>query len=128
MGVTSQEPWHATEAVRPGGRPGPVRTDADPPSGCRYRKLVSNVCEGGVDPRQSPVRLQCPLLPPRGLQVSIRGAAVAVRPGEDVLFVVQQEQVRGRFGWADGAVGGILSPSKSWSAESSGPAFPNCGR
>ncbi|KAI4572168.1 hypothetical protein MJT46_005236 [Ovis ammon polii x Ovis aries] len=57
-----------------------------------YRKLVSNVCEGGVDPRQSPVRLQCPLLPPRGLQVSIRGAAVAVRPGEDVLFVVQQEQ------------------------------------
>uniref|UniRef100_A0A452F5J7 VPS10 domain-containing receptor SorCS2 n=1 Tax=Capra hircus TaxID=9925 RepID=A0A452F5J7_CAPHI len=57
-----------------------------------YRKLVSNVCEGGVDPRQSPVRLQCPLLPPRGLQVSIRGEAVAVRPGEDVLFVVRQEQ------------------------------------
>ncbi|XP_055291161.1 VPS10 domain-containing receptor SorCS2 isoform X1 [Moschus berezovskii] len=57
-----------------------------------YRKLVSNVCEGGVDPRQRPVRLQCPLLPPRGLQVSIRGEAVAVRPGEDVLFVVRQEQ------------------------------------
>ncbi|XP_057561948.1 VPS10 domain-containing receptor SorCS2 [Hippopotamus amphibius kiboko] len=57
-----------------------------------YRKVVSNVCEGGVDPRQSPAQLQCPLLPPRGLQVSIRGEAVAVRPGEDVLFVVRQEQ------------------------------------
>lgn len=84
---------------------------------------MSNVCEGGVDPRQSPVRLQCPLLPPRGLQVSIRGEAVAVRPGEDVLFVVRQEQVRGRFGRAHRAVGGVLSPSESWGAESSEPAF-----
>ncbi|XP_006736153.1 VPS10 domain-containing receptor SorCS2, partial [Leptonychotes weddellii] len=58
-----------------------------------YRKVVSNVCEGGVDPRQSPSQLQCPLTPPRGLQVSIRGEAVAVRPREDVLFVVRQEQV-----------------------------------
>ncbi|XP_047654266.1 VPS10 domain-containing receptor SorCS2 isoform X2 [Phacochoerus africanus] len=57
-----------------------------------YQKVVSSVCEGGVDPRQSPAQLQCPLLPPRGLQVSIRGEAVAVRPGEDVLFVVRQEQ------------------------------------
>uniref|UniRef100_A0A8D1LV18 VPS10 domain-containing receptor SorCS2 n=1 Tax=Sus scrofa TaxID=9823 RepID=A0A8D1LV18_PIG len=57
-----------------------------------YRKVVSSACEGGVDPRQSPAQLQCPLLPPRGLQVSIRGEAVAVRPGEDVLFVVRQEQ------------------------------------
>ncbi|XP_042840958.1 VPS10 domain-containing receptor SorCS2 isoform X1 [Panthera tigris] len=57
-----------------------------------YRKVVSNVCEGGVDPRQSPAPLQCPLTPPRGLRVSIRGDAVAVRPGEDVLFVVRQEQ------------------------------------
>ncbi|XP_049565186.1 VPS10 domain-containing receptor SorCS2 [Orcinus orca] len=57
-----------------------------------YRKVVSNVCEGGVDPQQSPAQLQCPLLPPRGLQVSILGEAVAVRPGEDVLFVVRQEQ------------------------------------
>uniref|UniRef100_A0A452RGU5 VPS10 domain-containing receptor SorCS2 n=1 Tax=Ursus americanus TaxID=9643 RepID=A0A452RGU5_URSAM len=57
-----------------------------------YRKVVSNVCEGGVDPRQSPTQLQCPLTPPRGLQVSVRGEAVAVRPGEDVLFVVRQEQ------------------------------------
>ncbi|KAM5271298.1 VPS10 domain-containing receptor SorCS2 [Ctenodactylus gundi] len=57
-----------------------------------YRKVVSNVCEGGVDLQQVPGPLQCPLMPPRGLRVSIRGEAVAVRPGEDVLFVVQQEQ------------------------------------
>ncbi|KAL1790303.1 VPS10 domain-containing receptor 2 [Sigmodon hispidus] len=57
-----------------------------------YRKVVSNVCEGGVDLQQSPVQLQCPLTAPRGLQVSIRGDAVAVRPREDVLFVVRQEQ------------------------------------
>ncbi|XP_026251063.1 VPS10 domain-containing receptor SorCS2 isoform X2 [Urocitellus parryii] len=57
-----------------------------------YRKVVSNVCEGGVDLQQSPVQLQCPLTPPRGLRVSIRGEAVAVRPGEDVLFMVRQEQ------------------------------------
>ncbi|XP_055241364.2 VPS10 domain-containing receptor SorCS2 isoform X1 [Gorilla gorilla gorilla] len=57
-----------------------------------YRKVVSNLCEGGVDMQQSQVQLQCPLTPPRGLQVSIQGEAVAVRPGEDVLFVVRQEQ------------------------------------
>ncbi|XP_055102030.1 VPS10 domain-containing receptor SorCS2 isoform X2 [Symphalangus syndactylus] len=57
-----------------------------------YRKVVSNVCEGGVDLQQSQVQLQCPLTPPRGLQISIQGEAVAVRPGEDVLFVVRQEQ------------------------------------
>lgn len=51
------------------------------------------MCEGGVDLQQSPVQLQCPLTAPRGLQVSIRGEAVAVRPREDVLFVVRQEQV-----------------------------------
>ncbi|XP_064221615.1 VPS10 domain-containing receptor SorCS2 isoform X2 [Aotus nancymaae] len=57
-----------------------------------YRKVVSNMCEGGVDLQQGPMQLQCPLTPPRGLQVSIRGEAVAVRPGEDILFVVRQEQ------------------------------------
>ncbi|XP_074251955.1 VPS10 domain-containing receptor SorCS2 isoform X2 [Saimiri boliviensis] len=57
-----------------------------------YRKVVSNMCEGGVDLQQAPVQRQCPLTPPRGLQVSIRGEAVAVRPGEDVLFVVRQER------------------------------------
>ncbi|XP_006893732.1 PREDICTED: VPS10 domain-containing receptor SorCS2 [Elephantulus edwardii] len=57
-----------------------------------YRKVVSNVCKGGVDLQRGAAALQCPLSPPRGLRVSIRGEAVAVRPGEDVLFVVQQEQ------------------------------------
>lgn len=61
----------------------------------RYRKVVSNVCEGGVDLRRGPGPLQCPLMPPRGLRVSILGEAVAVQPGEDVLFVVQQERVSG---------------------------------
>uniref|UniRef100_A0A673T0E9 Sortilin related VPS10 domain containing receptor 2 n=1 Tax=Suricata suricatta TaxID=37032 RepID=A0A673T0E9_SURSU len=69
-----------------------VGADSDPSSGRRYRKVVSNVCEGGVDPRQSPAQRQCPLSPPRGLQVSVRGQAAAVRPGEDVLFEVRQEQ------------------------------------
>uniref|UniRef100_A0A673T0W9 Sortilin related VPS10 domain containing receptor 2 n=1 Tax=Suricata suricatta TaxID=37032 RepID=A0A673T0W9_SURSU len=63
-----------------------------PTTGPLYRKVVSNVCEGGVDPRQSPAQRQCPLSPPRGLQVSVRGQAAAVRPGEDVLFEVRQEQ------------------------------------
>lgn len=67
--------------------------DLNLPHPPRYRKVVSNVCEGGVDLQQSPVQLQCPLQAPRGLQVSIRGDAVAVRPREDVLFVVRQEQV-----------------------------------
>lgn len=58
------------------------------------------MCEGGVDLQQSPVQLQCPLQAPRGLQVSIRGEAVAVRPREDVLFVVRQEQVSIRPGLA----------------------------
>lgn len=72
--------------------------DLTPPHPPRYRKVVSNVCEGGVDLQQSPVQLQCPLQAPRGLQVSIRGEAVAVRPREDVLFVVRQEQVSIRPG------------------------------
>ncbi|XP_054438190.1 VPS10 domain-containing receptor SorCS2 [Pteronotus mesoamericanus] len=57
-----------------------------------YRKVVSNVCKGGVDLQQSPEQLQCPLTPPRGLKVSIRGEVAAVRPWESVLFEVQQEQ------------------------------------
>ncbi|XP_054993352.1 VPS10 domain-containing receptor SorCS2 [Sorex araneus] len=62
------------------------------PSSAGYRKVVSSVCEGGVDLQQGPAQLQCPLTAPRGLRVSIRGEAVAVRPGEDVLFEVRQEQ------------------------------------
>lgn len=69
----------------------------DPPSDRRYRKVVANLCQGGVDPAQNPAPLPCPLTPPRGLRVSIVGDAVAVRPGDDVLLEVRQEQVsRGR--------------------------------
>ncbi|XP_016051355.1 PREDICTED: VPS10 domain-containing receptor SorCS2 [Miniopterus natalensis] len=58
-----------------------------------YRKVVSNVCDGGVDLSQSPEQQQCPLTPPRGLQISVLGdQGVALRPGEDVLFEVRQEQ------------------------------------
>lgn len=49
-----------------------------------------------------------------------RGGGRAARGGRPVRGAAG---AGGRFGWADGAVGGILSPSKSWSAESSGPAF-----
>ncbi|XP_064142276.1 VPS10 domain-containing receptor SorCS2 [Loxodonta africana] len=75
---------------------------ASPPDDCAlgqtytsspgYRKVVSNVCQGGVDLQRGAATLQCPLTPPRGLRVSIRGQTMAVLPGEDVLFVVQQEQ------------------------------------
>ncbi|XP_006875381.1 PREDICTED: VPS10 domain-containing receptor SorCS2, partial [Chrysochloris asiatica] len=75
---------------------------ASPPDDCAvgqtyisspgYRKVASNVCKGGVDLQRGAGSLQCPLMPPRGLRVSIQGEAVAVRPGEDVLFVVRQEQ------------------------------------
>ncbi|KAK1346079.1 hypothetical protein QTO34_008548 [Cnephaeus nilssonii] len=57
-----------------------------------YRKVVANLCQGGVDLARNPAPLPCPLTPPRGLRVSIIGQAVAVRPGEDVLFEVRQEQ------------------------------------
>lgn len=122
-GVSGGSRWGREEAARgatahhepvPAGLwgpcpPPPGRPDPDPPSGRRYRKVVSNVCEGGVDPRQSPAPLQCPLTPPRGLRVSIRGDAVAVRPGEDVLFVVRQEQVSR-----------ALSPQRAASARGAG--------
>ncbi|XP_059532348.1 VPS10 domain-containing receptor SorCS2 [Myotis daubentonii] len=57
-----------------------------------YRKVVANLCQGGVDPSRNPAPLPCPLTPPRGLRVSIIGESVAVRPGDDVLFEVRQEQ------------------------------------
>lgn len=107
--VTGQGPPQGAKQVRPACRAcptPPVCRHPDPLSDRRYRKVVSSACEGGVDPRQSPAQLQCPLLPPRGLQVSIRGEAVAVRPGEDVLFMVRQEQVRAASGPA-----GALVPS-----------------
>lgn len=60
---------------------------------CRYRKVVSNVCEGAVDLQQNLAQHLCPLIAPKGLQISIRGESLAVKPGEDITFVVRQEQV-----------------------------------
>lgn len=84
--------------ARPHPRP-PGGAGPDPPSARRYRKAVSNVCKGGVDLQRSPEQLQCPLTPPRGLRVSVRGGGAAVRPWEDVLFEVQQEQVSTSRPW-----------------------------
>ncbi|XP_066173956.1 VPS10 domain-containing receptor SorCS2-like [Sylvia atricapilla] len=57
-----------------------------------YRKVVSNVCEGGVDLQQNLAHHMCPLIAPKGLHISIREESLAVRPGEDITFIVQQEQ------------------------------------
>ncbi|KAG9345536.1 hypothetical protein JZ751_008680 [Albula glossodonta] len=57
-----------------------------------YRKVVSNVCEGGVNKQQSSKQHTCPLLPPKGLQLGIKGQMLAVAPGDDITFIVHQEQ------------------------------------
>ncbi|XP_028657717.1 VPS10 domain-containing receptor SorCS2 [Erpetoichthys calabaricus] len=57
-----------------------------------YRKVVSNICEGGVNKQQSSKQHTCPLLPPRGLQLGIKGETLAVGPGDDITFIVRQEQ------------------------------------
>ncbi|KAM4706940.1 VPS10 domain-containing receptor SorCS2 isoform 2-T2 [Discoglossus pictus] len=57
-----------------------------------YRKVVSNVCEGGVDLQENLVRYQCPLIAPKGLRITIKGDSLAVKPGENVTFIVHQEQ------------------------------------
>uniref|UniRef100_A0A8B9SYM8 VPS10 domain-containing receptor SorCS2 n=1 Tax=Anas platyrhynchos TaxID=8839 RepID=A0A8B9SYM8_ANAPL len=57
-----------------------------------YRKVVSNVCEGGIDLQQNLAQHMCPLIAPKGLQISIRGESLAVKPGEDITFIVRQEQ------------------------------------
>ncbi|XP_069488109.1 VPS10 domain-containing receptor SorCS2 isoform X3 [Ambystoma mexicanum] len=57
-----------------------------------YRKVVSNVCEGGVDMLQSLAQHQCPLIAPKGLHITIKGDPLAVKPGEDITFIVRQEQ------------------------------------
>ena len=96
---SSQEPPLLGCGARPHPCP-PGGAGPDPPSARRYRKAVSNVCKGGVDLQRSPEQLQCPLTPPRGLRVSVRGGGAAVRPWEDVLFEVQQEQVSTSRPWA----------------------------
>uniref|UniRef100_A0A8C9ZYK3 VPS10 domain-containing receptor SorCS2 n=1 Tax=Sander lucioperca TaxID=283035 RepID=A0A8C9ZYK3_SANLU len=57
-----------------------------------YRKVISNMCEGGLNKQQSATQHNCPLLPPKGLQVSIKGQMLAVAPGDDITFIVHQEQ------------------------------------
>lgn len=51
------------------------------------------MCEGGVDLQQNLAQHLCPSIAPKGLQISIRGESLAVKPGEDITFVVRQEQV-----------------------------------
>uniref|UniRef100_A0A3P9NCV5 VPS10 domain-containing receptor SorCS2 n=1 Tax=Poecilia reticulata TaxID=8081 RepID=A0A3P9NCV5_POERE len=57
-----------------------------------YRKVISNSCEGGLDKQQSAKQHSCPLLPPKGLKVDIKGQMLAVAPGDDITFIVHQEQ------------------------------------
>uniref|UniRef100_A0A3P9JGG2 VPS10 domain-containing receptor SorCS2 n=1 Tax=Oryzias latipes TaxID=8090 RepID=A0A3P9JGG2_ORYLA len=57
-----------------------------------YRKVISNACEGGLNKQQSAKKHSCPLLPPRRLQVGIKGQMLAVAPGDDITFIIHQEQ------------------------------------
>lgn len=57
--------------------------------------MVSNMCEGRESEQQSSRQHSCPLLPPRGLQVGIKGQMLSVAPGDDITFMVHQEQVGG---------------------------------
>ncbi|KAM9717547.1 VPS10 domain-containing receptor SorCS2 isoform 6-T6 [Menidia menidia] len=57
-----------------------------------YRKVISNACEGGLNKQQSSKQHSCPLLAPKGLQVGIKGQMLAVAPGDDITFMVHQEQ------------------------------------
>ncbi|XP_061619862.1 VPS10 domain-containing receptor SorCS2 isoform X3 [Phyllopteryx taeniolatus] len=79
--------WHLPDSPPENCQPG--RTFE---SSTGYRKVVSNVCEGGLNKEQSAKQSNCPLLPPRGLQVGIKGQMLAVAPGDDVTFIVHQEE------------------------------------
>ncbi|XP_052457530.1 VPS10 domain-containing receptor SorCS2 isoform X1 [Carassius gibelio] len=57
-----------------------------------YRKVIANVCEGGLNKEQSAKQHSCPLLAPKGLQLAIKGQMLAVAPGDDITFIVHQEQ------------------------------------
>uniref|UniRef100_A0A4W3I5A1 VPS10 domain-containing receptor SorCS2 n=1 Tax=Callorhinchus milii TaxID=7868 RepID=A0A4W3I5A1_CALMI len=52
-----------------------------------YRKVVLNVCEGGVDKQQGSTQHQCPLMAPKGLRIVTKGERLAVNPGDDVTFI-----------------------------------------
>ncbi|XP_031730172.1 VPS10 domain-containing receptor SorCS2 isoform X4 [Anarrhichthys ocellatus] len=57
-----------------------------------YRKVISNMCEGGLNKQHSTKQHNCPLLPPKGLQVGIKGQMLAVAPGDDITFIVHQQE------------------------------------
>ncbi|MED6293788.1 VPS10 domain-containing receptor SorCS2, partial [Characodon lateralis] len=57
-----------------------------------YRKVIANTCEGGLNKQQSAKQHSCPLLPPKGLKVGIKGQMLVVASGDDVTFIVHQEQ------------------------------------
>uniref|UniRef100_A0A670Y5J1 VPS10 domain-containing receptor SorCS2 n=1 Tax=Pseudonaja textilis TaxID=8673 RepID=A0A670Y5J1_PSETE len=57
-----------------------------------YRKVVSNICKGGVDLQKNSSQHVCPLTAPKGLQISIKGESLAIKPGEYVTFIVKQNQ------------------------------------
>uniref|UniRef100_A0AAZ3R5V2 VPS10 domain-containing receptor SorCS2 n=1 Tax=Oncorhynchus tshawytscha TaxID=74940 RepID=A0AAZ3R5V2_ONCTS len=79
--------WHD-----PDSPPDDCHLGHDFESSTGYRKVVSNMCEGGVNKQQSAKQHTCPLLPPRGLQLGIKGQILAVAPGDDITFIVHQEQ------------------------------------
>uniref|UniRef100_A0A4W5NIW6 VPS10 domain-containing receptor SorCS2 n=1 Tax=Hucho hucho TaxID=62062 RepID=A0A4W5NIW6_9TELE len=79
--------WHD-----PDSPPDDCHLGHDFESSTGYRKVVSNMCEGGVNKQQSAKQHTCPLLPPRGLQLGIKGQMLAVAPGDDITFIVHQEQ------------------------------------
>ncbi|XP_069015210.1 VPS10 domain-containing receptor SorCS2 isoform X4 [Embiotoca jacksoni] len=57
-----------------------------------YRKVILNSCEAGLNKQQNAKQHSCPLLPPKGLRVGIKGQMLAVAPGDDITFIVHQEQ------------------------------------
>ncbi|XP_057709861.1 VPS10 domain-containing receptor SorCS2 isoform X2 [Corythoichthys intestinalis] len=79
--------WHHPDSPPDNCHPGQTFE-----SSTGYRKVVSNVCEGGLNKEQSSRQSNCPLLPPRGLRVGIKGQMLAVAPGDDITFIVHQEE------------------------------------
>ncbi|KAM9835269.1 VPS10 domain-containing receptor SorCS2 isoform X1 [Syngnathus typhle] len=76
--------WH-----RPNSPPDDCRPGQSFRSSTGYRKVLANVCQGGLN--RSGRQSHCPLLPPRGLRVAVKGQTPAVAPGDDVTLVVRQQ-------------------------------------
>uniref|UniRef100_A0A7N6FHQ3 VPS10 domain-containing receptor SorCS2 n=1 Tax=Anabas testudineus TaxID=64144 RepID=A0A7N6FHQ3_ANATE len=79
--------WHD-----PGSPPEDCHPGQTYESSTGYRKVITNSCEGGLDKQQSSKQHNCPLLPPKGLRVGIKGQMLAVAPGDDITFIIHQEQ------------------------------------